>query len=92
MSNEVEHAKVNPLAVEVRRSPNYREFYCNSTKIRVSPWDVVLKLLMHLESGPGTDAIAAEEQASITMSPQHFKAFAEASHRLSRPMKPPSAK
>jgi hypothetical protein len=52
------------------------EIYSNAVRLRMSAWDITLVFSTQAEVSPGKQQ--PEDRASVTMSPQHFKALAHA--------------
>jgi len=55
------------------RDQQYREFYANNTVIGMGPFDISLTFQKTSEISPGQ--LTLVDQAAVTVSPQHFKAF-----------------
>lgn len=55
------------------RDQQYREIYANNTNIGMGPFDVSFTFQKTTEISPGQ--LGLVDQAVVTVSPQHFKAF-----------------
>jgi Protein of unknown function (DUF3467) len=72
MANE--HAAqlpANPLINRVR-DPQFRDVYANGSLVQLSPFDVTLIFMKNTDFAGQTVQV---DQASVAMSPQHFKAL-----------------
>ncbi len=59
--------------VTKRVAPDARNLYVNSTEFAITPWDIQMQLNhVHAEAS----ALIIEQVATVSMSPQHAKAFA----------------
>lgn len=70
-----EHAQETPVGmkVEKRLSPHNINLYVNQTEFAITPWDIQIQLGHVHGEGSG---LVIEQVATVTMSPQHAKAFA----------------
>ncbi|HEY1941423.1 MAG TPA: DUF3467 domain-containing protein [Roseiarcus sp.] len=69
MTEETTH----PAQMLRTRDQQFRELYANSSQTHVSPFDITLLFQKNSELVPGQ--MGATDLVSVTMSPQHFKAF-----------------
>jgi methionine synthase II (cobalamin-independent) len=56
-----------------KRSPNYISIYSNQSRLGITPWDISIIFATTDDFGAGK--IEIEDQATIRLSPQHFKAL-----------------
>jgi len=68
--------RVNVKDIPKVRDENFLSIYCNATNFLASSHDIQI-LMAQLEMGPNQTPIL-RERSSVTMSPSHFKAFAQA--------------
>jgi hypothetical protein len=61
-----------PIEMIEVNSPEHKEIYANGTMVRMSPWDI--GIIFSQQKAPNI----RENQVTLTMSPNHFKAFASA--------------
>lgn len=67
------HPQMNPPAVQLETSTDYREQYANSVQVRVSLWDFLLLFGTVKQSSP--DQVSIQNFQGIYFSPQQAKAL-----------------
>ena len=67
------HPQLNPPAVQLESSPDYRESYANSVQVRASLWDFLLLFGTVKQSTP--EQVSIQNFQGIYFSPQQAKAL-----------------
>ena len=69
-----------PQSANIVRSPVFLSAYSNATRMGHTLWDITV-VFSSIEEGTNNQSPVLIDQAAIRMSPQHFKAFAQAAVR-----------
>jgi hypothetical protein len=74
MAGEIEDAELN-LPQTVGKADNFKELYCNHTRLSMTPFDLVMTFGHIFEKSSNTASIM--EDVAIRVSPQTFKFLAQ---------------